>query len=194
MPQLNASTAFIGLGSNLGQREANLAEAIERIKSSGLEVLRASSVYETEPVGYTDQPWFLNQVIEVAGHPVTRAGGREDVVSSRLTQPPREDGEFYLPSPTELLALLLGIELDMGRQRAIKDGPRIIDLDLLLYGDVVMNEANGSLVIPHPRLHLRRFVLVPLCEIAPRVVHPILLKTPCQQLSELGGDEIVRAT
>src|SRR5690349_2970289 len=129
MVQLNASTAFIGLGSNVGRREANLIEATERIKSSSLEVLRASSVYETEPIGYTDQPWFLNQVIEVAGHPVTGVGAREDTVLNSLTQPPREDGEFHLPSPTELLASLLAIERDMGRRRTIRDGPRIIDLD-----------------------------------------------------------------
>jgi 2-amino-4-hydroxy-6-hydroxymethyldihydropteridine diphosphokinase len=180
MPQLNASTAFIGLGSNMGRREAHLTEAIERINSLGIQILRMSSVYETEPVGYTVQPWFLNQVIEVGGT-------AEDAL------PPRLEPADSAAAPGRLLGLLLGIELAMGRRRAIKDGPRIIDLDLLLYGDVVVNEADGSLAIPHPRLHLRRFVLVPLCEIAPEVVHPILLKTPCQLLSDLGGEEVVRA-
>jgi 2-amino-4-hydroxy-6-hydroxymethyldihydropteridine diphosphokinase len=177
MPQLNASTAFIGLGSNLGRREANLAEAIERIESQGLDVVRHSGVYETEPVGYAAQSWFLNQVIEVG---------------PAATDPLKAGRD--LPQPARLLALLLQIERDMGRTRTIRDGPRIIDLDLLLYGDVVMDDADGSLVIPHPRLHLRRFVLVPLCEIAPQVVHPILLKTPCQLLNDLGGEEVVRAT
>src|SRR5260370_386757 len=102
MVQLNASTAFIGLGSNLGRREANLADAIERIKSLGLDVLRRSSIYETEPVGYASQSWFLNQVMEVG---------------------PSEAGPIKagrdLPPPARLLALLLQIERDMGRRRRI---------------------------------------------------------------------------
>src|SRR5215470_2150907 len=150
MVLLSASAAFIGMGSSLGARNDNLIEARERIKEAGLEVLRASSVYETEPVGYRDQPWFLNQVIEVAG---LRFAG----LASKISVPRRPIdpiGRTDLPLPQELLASLLMIERGMGRRRAFQDGPRIIDLDLLLYDELVINEGNGAIVIPHPRLHL----------------------------------------
>jgi 2-amino-4-hydroxy-6-hydroxymethyldihydropteridine diphosphokinase len=186
MVQLNASAAFIGLGSNVGHRQENLKEALERIKSSGFDVLRASSVYETEPVGDIVQPWFLNQVVE-AGALVSQPG------SNRPEQAVGRSGESRLRPPTELLACLLAIERDMGRERTIKDGPRIIDLDLLFYGDLMITEADGSLVIPHPRLHLRRVVLVPMCEIAPELVHPRLRKTCCQLLADLTDGQAVRA-
>lgn len=168
---------YLGLGSNLGDREANLREARERIASLGLKITQASSVYETEPVGFRHQPWFLNQVIEV------------DTTSIRFA---RIDAEFDADTQTmieaaALLDALLEIEREMGRQRAFTDGPRIIDIDLLLYGDQVFYQTEGKemeqahLIVPHPRMHLRRFVLEPLCEIAPLAVHPSLDKT-CRQL------------
>lgn len=189
MVLLSASTAFIGLGSNVGARDDNLIEAMDRIKEAGLEVLRASSVYESEPVGYRDQTWFLNQVIEVAEFRVVGLASKVSVPR----RPIDPNGRTALPQPQELLASLLMIEREMGRRRTFQDGPRIIDLDLLLYGDLVMSEGNGVIVIPHPRLHLRRFVLAPLCEIAPEVVHPVLKKTACQLLSASEDPSLVRA-
>src|SRR5215216_779587 len=139
------STLYLGLGSNLGDREANLREAIERIRGLGLEVIRASSIYETEPVGYADQPWFLNQVIEV-----------------------NLDSQF---SVSDLLRALLEIEREMGRERTIANGPRVIDIDILIYGEVEIADP-PRLILPHPRMHERRFVLEPLSEIAPDLIHP----------------------
>jgi len=207
MVRPNESSAFIGLGSNLGQRRANLQEAEERIKLSGLDVLRSSGVYETEPVDYTAQPWFLNQVIEVGPSSAdARNGGRD------------------LPPPARLLESLLQIERELGRRRNVRSGPRLIDLDLLLYGDLVVDEvlesaeavmdsdhgaaysdsegsvatgegpaAANRVVIPHPRLHLRRFVLVPLCEIDPAIMHPVLGKTCAELLANLKDKSVVRA-
>jgi len=136
---------FIGLGSNIGARELNLARAIEALQRHGLEVTVRSSLYRTAPVDVLDQDDFLNQVIGCdSGHP---AG--------------------------DLLAICLGVERDMGRVRTRDRGPRIIDLDLLLAGDEVLGGDVG-LQLPHPRMHLRRFVLCPLVEIAPRTRHPVL--------------------
>ena len=148
------STVYLGLGSNLGDRKANLCEAVERIKRLGLEVVRASSIYETEPVGYADQPWFLNQVIEV-----------------------NLDSQFRV---NDLLRALLEIERDMGRERTIPNGPRVIDIAILIYGDVEIEDP-PQLVLPHPRMQERRFVLEPLSEIAPDLMHPRLKKT-CREL------------
>jgi 2-amino-4-hydroxy-6-hydroxymethyldihydropteridine diphosphokinase len=135
------ATAYLGIGSNLGNREANLDRAIEML-SQRMRVVKVSSVYDTEPLDNPDQPRFLNMVCEV---------------STRLT-------------PEGLLVLAKGIESKMGRVG--KTGqPRIIDIDILLYGDVVMD--TPDLVIPHPRLIRRAFVLVPLAEIAPDVVYPV---------------------
>lgn len=134
------ATAYLGIGSNLGNREANLDRAIEML-SQRMRVVKVSSVYDTEPLDNPKQPRFLNMVCEV---------------STRLT-------------PEGLLVLAKGIESKMGRVG--KTGqPRIIDIDILLYGDVVMD--TPDLVIPHPRLTRRAFVLVPLAEIAPDLVHP----------------------
>lgn len=129
--------AFVGLGSNLGEREATLCTARERLTEAGLELQRQSALYWTEPVGGPPQEWFLNQVV------------------LGLTE----------LSPEELLAACLGVEQQAGRVRGVKDGPRTLDLDLLEYEGERRKLTN--LQLPHPRLHLRRFVLVPLVEIAP---------------------------
>ena len=136
------TVAFIGLGSNLGDREENIREALERLSELG--PLRASTVRETEPVGITDQPSFLNAAAEV-----------ETELSAR-----------------GLLESLLAIERDLGRDRTAEQrwGPRTIDLDLLLYGEEVVDEP--GLTVPHPRLAERRFVLEPLHELAPELVLP----------------------
>ena len=168
--------AYIGLGSNIGDRGANLADAIERIKELGFEIVRQSSIYETEPVGFTDQPWFLNQVIEA-----------ELSVEPNAAQ------------AASFLAELVDIEREMGRKRTIVNGPRLIDIDLLLFGDLIVRRSHDTasssktlgMVLPHPRMHLRRFVLEPLCEIAPDLVHPVLKKTCGEILASL-NDQVVR--
>ncbi len=139
---------FLGLGTNLGDREANLKTAAGSISDNIGTVVRLSSVYETEPWGFRTEDLFLNMVVEV------------------------ETGL----KPSGLLGRMLMIEANMGRLRGGKGySSRIIDLDILLYGETIMD--TKSLVIPHPKLHERRFVLVPLCEIAPGLVHPVLKKS-----------------
>jgi 2-amino-4-hydroxy-6-hydroxymethyldihydropteridine diphosphokinase len=138
-------TAYLGLGSNLGDRQANLDRALELL-SQRLRLEKISSIYDSEPVGNVDQPRFLNMVCEVSTH---------------LT-------------PQALLALAKGIESKLGRAGPTGT-PRPIDIDILFYGDQVIE--TPELVIPHPRLTERAFVLVPLVEIAPEVVHPVNGKT-----------------
>ncbi|MBI2845399.1 MAG: 2-amino-4-hydroxy-6-hydroxymethyldihydropteridine diphosphokinase [Chloroflexi bacterium] len=140
------ATVYLGMGSNLGDREKNLNLALEKLGRVG-KVTEVSSLYETEPVGYQDQPWFLNMVCEL---------------QTEL-------------SPHELLQSLKAIEKNMGRTPGPRFGPRPIDLDILLYKDLVLN--TPELIIPHPRLAERAFVLIPLAEIAPQVLHPVLKKT-----------------
>lgn len=138
---------FLSLGSNLGNRAKNLAAAARLLREKGVEVLKASSVYETEPVDHLDQPWFMNQALQVR---------------SSL-------------DPHALLRLAQSVESAMKRVPTVAKGPRTIDIDILLAGDTVLD--TPDLVIPHPRLAQRNFVLVPMCEIAPEIRHPVLGKT-----------------
>ncbi len=153
--------AYLSLGSNLGDREANLREAIAQLKGAG-SVSHLSATYETQPVDLPDQPWFLNCVVELETE----------------------------KTPRELLTFALSIEAAMGRLRFRHKGPRKIDIDLLLFGDRIVAEAN--LRIPHPAMHQRRFVLKPLTEIAPGVRHPGLGKTASELLAALPEGQIVR--
>jgi 2-amino-4-hydroxy-6-hydroxymethyldihydropteridine diphosphokinase len=134
--------AYLSLGANLGDREASLAEAIRRLRERGIQVTKQSSLYETEPRDFLDQPWFLNMAIEA---------------------------ETAL-EPRDLLAAVLAVEADMGRTRTSPKGPRTIDIDILLYGSAIV--ATDALEIPHPRLCERRFVLEPLIEIVPELRDP----------------------
>jgi len=153
---------FLCLGSNLGHREANLASCLIKLKKINAEVITASSLYETEPVGDCIQPWFLNQVVEI----------EVDI------------------DPFVLLNKTKTIEHQVGREESELDkSPRIIDIDILLAENKVIHTEN--LIIPHPRMHLRNFVLIPLKEIAPEAEHPVLQKTVemisknCQDKSEV---------
>ena len=151
---MNETVAYLGLGANLDDREANLGKALDLLSAeSGLRLLRCSRIYETEPWGLADQPRFLNSVVEVA---TTLA-------------------------PERLLEVCKDVEQEMGRQPGIRWGPRLIDVDILLYGNQVVQLPH--LEIPHPRLHLRAFALVPLAELEPDAVHPVLGKT----IRELAG-------
>jgi len=137
---------FILAGTNLGDREANLEFALRELAMRA-SVTQCSSCFETDPVGFLDQPRFLNQAIEL---------------QTEL-------------SPHEVLSLCRSIEAGCGRIRTFPNAPRTLDLDILLYGDAVIQEED--LVIPHPRMQDRRFVLTPLAQIAPETVHPVLKKT-----------------
>lgn len=157
--------AYVGMGSNLGDRAGYLLLAVRGMLDAGLDVIRLSSIYETAPVDNLDQPVFLNMVAELRGP--------------------------TLPASPQLLARLLRIEYSLGRTRDVPLGPRTIDLDLLIVKDEHIT--TEFLTLPHPRLHLRRFVLVPLNELVPNLVHPTLAK-PIHKLLETTPDksEVVR--
>ncbi|MDQ2856166.1 MAG: 2-amino-4-hydroxy-6-hydroxymethyldihydropteridine diphosphokinase [Acidobacteriota bacterium] len=154
--------AYVGLGSNLGDRAGNLLLAVRAMMESGLEIVRLSSVYDTEPVGTFAQPAFLNMVAELRGDEL----------------------------PSQLMETLLKIEQAMGRTRDVPRGPRLIDLDLLLCGDSIVT--TPVLMLPHPRLHQRRFVLEPLAELSPELVHPTIEKTINQLLAATRDNSEVR--
>jgi 2-amino-4-hydroxy-6-hydroxymethyldihydropteridine diphosphokinase len=159
----DAVKAYVSLGSNLGDRALNLLLGVRGMMDAGLSVRRLSSVYETEPVDVREQPVFLNMVAELA---------------------------VNIFSPEQTLARMLRVEYALGRRREISRGPRNIDLDLLLYG--TETRESDFLNLPHPRLHLRRFVLTPLAELAPGLLHPVLCKTITQLLEELADGSDVR--
>jgi 2-amino-4-hydroxy-6-hydroxymethyldihydropteridine diphosphokinase len=152
---------YLGLGSNLGNRARNIYAALRRLRSY-VRLEQISSLYETEPVGLTDQPWFLNLVC--AG--VTTL------------------------SPQDLLRAVKRIEAELGRREGVRFGPRLIDIDVLLYEDQVL--ATEQLELPHPRLHDRGFVLIPLVELAPNLVHPVLKVSVRELLERAASLEEVR--
>ena len=150
---------YLGLGSNLGDRKANLGAAVQGLESVS-RLLATSPIYETPPWGYMDQPDFLNQVIRV---------------------------ETDL-SPSELLVYLKALETRLGRTATVRYGPRTIDIDVLFYDDLVLDEP--GLTIPHPRIQGRAFVLVPLADLAPDMIHPLEGKTVSALLEQVDQSEI----
>ena len=157
------AVAYVSLGSNLGDRAGNLLLGIRGMMEAGLPVRRLSRIYESEPVDTFAQPDFLNMVAELGG---------------------------ALPKPDQVMARLLKIEYLLGRTREVARGPRVIDLDLLLFAD--HTSATELLTLPHPRMHLRRFVLQPLAELAPSLIHPTLQQTIATLLENLDDQSEVK--
>ena len=149
-------TTYLALGSNLGDRTGNLKSAVERL-SEKMKIKKVSSVYETEPVYYKEQPLYLNAVL------------------SAITE----------LEPSDLLLFVKSIESDLGRQPNFRNAPRLIDIDILFYGDQIVQME--GLTIPHPRIAERAFVLVPLAEIAPNLVHPVTLEKVEDLLAMVNG-------
>jgi 2-amino-4-hydroxy-6-hydroxymethyldihydropteridine diphosphokinase len=158
---MNTHTAYLSIGSNLGDPLRNCQEGIAALCADArVELLARSPFYRTEPVDFLDQEWFVNAALQV-----------------RTTL-----------APLELLALLQSIQRRMGRKNdAVRFGPRILDLDIIFYNDLVLDTPH--LVVPHPRMHKRRFVLQPICDIDPGVVHPLLGQTMQELLNQLPIDE-----
>ena len=158
MTTLNKHTVYLALGSNLGDREENLREAISSL-SPQMVVKAKSHIYETPPWGYEDQPKFLNQVLKV---------------------------QTYL-EPEPLLKHVKRLEIALGRKASFRNGPRLIDIDILFYDDRVLN--TPLLTLPHPRLHERGFVLLPMMDIAPDLIHPVTKKSVREMVAfcNLGG-------
>jgi 2-amino-4-hydroxy-6-hydroxymethyldihydropteridine diphosphokinase len=155
---------FLSLGSNLGDRRGELDRAVEKLQERGIVIEETSSIYESEPTDKADQPWFLNLVLRA---------------------------ETSLP-PDELLRACKDVEREVGRRPGVRFGPRLIDIDILLYGDEVI--ATQELGIPHPRMHERRFVLVPLLEIEPDAVDPRNGQSFARALQGLDeGKQVVRS-
>jgi 2-amino-4-hydroxy-6-hydroxymethyldihydropteridine diphosphokinase len=152
-----AHTAFVGVGSNLGQKQENCLQGIAALTSDGhSRLLNQSRLYRTEPIGYLDQGWFVNCVAQI----------------------------LTCLDPFQLLAVLQNIQKQAGRvQDAIRFGPRILDMDIIFYDATVID--HPGLTLPHPRMHLRRFVLKPLCDMDPTLRHPILDQTVQQLLDNL---------
>jgi len=155
-------TVYIALGTNIGDRQSNLREALSRIEASGIHISQLSSIYETEPVDYLDQPWFLNAVVEA---------------------------QTELPA-AQLLSTLRQIESHMGSKKPFAKGPRLIDLDILLYATDTID--TPDLQIPHPRMLQRNFVLAPLAEIAPTFRHPNWSATVSDIFAHSSDKSIVR--
>ena len=153
---------YLSLGSNIGDRAGNIARAVAALASHGVRVTRESSLYETEPVDFREQDWFLNSVVEA---------------ETDLT-------------PAEVMDALLKIERALGRQRLAPKGPRLIDMDILLFGSSIVR--TPELEVPHPRMAQRRFVLAPFNEIAPGAWHPVLKKTIAELLAEVPDPSEVR--
>jgi 2-amino-4-hydroxy-6-hydroxymethyldihydropteridine diphosphokinase len=156
------TTAYLSLGSNMGDRAGNIARAIDALRARGVRVTRESSLYETEPVEFREQAWFLNCVVQV---------------ETELT-------------PERLMEVLLGIERALGRERRVPKGPRLIDMDILLFDAEVLR--SPGLEIPHRRMAERRFVLVPFAEIAHEAQDPVSGKTVGELLGETADRSEVR--